>query len=73
MQVIKTVALMIIKILCERGLNRPEEKEAADLNQSIPLMMLGCWTKDMGKRLCIYVKRKEEKAFKAFQSDIDHI
>ena len=57
---------MILKILCERGQNRVglKRKEVANLNQSIPLMILGCQTEDMlfWERGSIYVNRKEEKA-----------
>lgn len=49
MCVVLSLVAMILKILWERGQNRagPKRKELAKLNQSIPLMISGYWTKDM--------------------------
>ena len=49
MHVVISLVVMILKILCERGQDRTslKQKEAAKLNQSISLMILGCWTKDV--------------------------
>jgi hypothetical protein len=69
---------MILQIFWERSQNRAglKRKKTATVNQSIPLKILGYWTKDhaiLGERLCIWVNRKGGKVLGPFQSDMDQM
>jgi hypothetical protein len=68
--------VIVLQILYERGLKRAnlKKQEIANLNQSILLMIFGCWTMDMlfWERGPLFVlTEKEEKALELFQRDID--
>jgi hypothetical protein len=48
MCVVIRLKVIMLKILCERGQNRAglKRKTAANLNQSVSMIILGCWTKN---------------------------
>jgi len=79
MHVVVSLVVMVLKSLCKRCQSRAglKRKKAAKLNQSILLMILDCWTKDLlfWERDSVFLvnKEEEEEALDLFQSDMDQI